>query len=458
MRGKKKHYEMDMTQGPLLGNIIRFSLPLMFTGMLQLLYNAADVVIVGRFASAHALAAVSSTGAMINLIVGVFMGLSLGTSVAVAQAYGAGNYKDVQDTVHTSIAMAIVCGLVVSVLGLFLGKPLLRLMDTPEEVLDLASLYVSIYFSGSLFNLVYNFGAAILRAVGDTRRPMYFLILSGLVNVVLNMFFVIVLDMSVAGVALATVASQVLSAVLVVVCLIRSQSSIQLNPRRLRIVKDKALKMIKIGIPAGLQGAIFSMSNVVIQSSVNSFGADAMAGNGAAANIEGFVYMAMNAFYTASLTFTSQNLGARKTERLGRIMWLCQGCVILTGIVLGAAVYAFRGPLIGIYCEEQHVIEFGMRRTAIIAAGHFFCGSMDVFVGGLRGMGKSFVPMIISILGSCMLRIIWVATVFAAFRTPEVLYLCYPLSWAITGLAQGVYYVMAKRKVTREMALEAQTA
>lgn len=458
MRGKKKHYEMDMTQGPLLGNIIRFSLPLMFTGMLQLLYNAADVVIVGRFASAHALAAVSSTGAMINLIVGVFMGLSLGTSVAVAQAYGAGNYKDVQDTVHTSIAMAIVCGLVVSVLGLFLGKPLLRLMDTPEEVLDLASLYVSIYFSGSLFNLVYNFGAAILRAVGDTRRPMYFLILSGLVNVVLNMFFVIVLDMSVAGVALATVASQVLSAVLVVVCLIRSHSSIQLNPRRLRIVKDKALKMIKIGIPAGLQGAIFSMSNVVIQSSVNSFGADAMAGNGAAANIEGFVYMAMNAFYTAALTFTSQNLGARKTERLGRIMWLCQGCVIVTGILLGAVVYAFRGPLIGIYCEEQHVIEFGMRRTAIIAVGHFLCGSMDVFVGGLRGMGKSFVPMILSILGSCMLRIIWVATVFAAFRTPEVLYLCYPLTWGITGLAQGVYYVIAKRKVAREIALEAQTA
>lgn len=442
---------MDMTQGALLPKIIRFSIPLMLTSILQLLYNAADVVVVGRFASSTALAAVSSTGALINLIVNVFMGLSLGASVLVGQAYGAGKYKEVNDVVHTTITMALVCGVIVTVLGVCFGKPLLAMMDTPAEVLELSGLYIMIYFSGSIFNLVFNFGAAILRAVGDTRRPMYYLILSGLVNVILNLILVVGFHMSVAGVALATVASQVISAILVVACMMRSHGAIRLELRRLRIRKDQALNLIRIGLPAGLQGAIFSFSNVLIQSSVNSFGADAMAGNGAAANIEGFIYVAMNAFYTAALTFTSQNLGARKAERLGRIMWLCQGCVIVTGIVVGLSAYMIRVPLLSIYCTEWEVIQMGMIRNRYFMTTYFLCGMLDVMVGGLRGLGNSFVPMIISLIGACLFRVIWIYTVFAAFRSLDVLYLSYPISWTITFLAQLVCYLSTKKKAIRKM-------
>lgn len=451
---RTRHYEMDMTEGPLLGKIIRFSVPLMLTGMLQLLYNAADVIVVGRFASSTALAAVSSTGALINLIVNVFMGLSLGASVLVGQAYGAGKYKEVNETVHTTITMALVCGVIVTLLGILLGKPLLRLMDTPEDVLELSGLYITIYFSGSIFNLVFNFGAAILRAVGDTRRPMYYLTLSGLVNVILNLIFVVGFHMSVAGVALATVASQVLSAVLVVICLMRTHGPIHLDLRKLRLHKDKALGLIKVGLPAGLQGAIFSFSNTLIQSSVNSFGANAMAGNGAAANIEGFVYTAMNAFYTASLTFCSQNLGARKPERLGRIMWLCQGCVVAFGLGLGMLFYAFRIPLLSLYCTEWEVIEMGMIRNSIMLTTYFICGMMDVFVGGLRGMGNSFVPMILSLLGACAFRVLWIYTVFAAAPSLLVLYISYPISWTITGVAQCICFIHTKNKATKRIRAE----
>ena len=443
---RTRQYEMDMTEGPLLSKIIRFSVPLMLTGMLQLLYNAADVIVVGRFASSTALAAVSSTGALINLIVNVFMGLSLGASVLVGQAFGAGKYKDVSNTVHTTITMALVCGVMVTVLGLVAGKPLLRLMDTPEEVLELSGLYITIYFSGSIFNLVFNFGAAILRAVGDTRRPMYYLTFSGLVNVVLNLIFVIGLHMSVAGVALATIISQFVSAVLVVICLMRTHGAIHLEPRKLRLHKDKALGLIKIGLPAGLQGAIFSFSNTLIQSSVNSFGANAMAGNGAAANIEGFVYTAMNAFYTASLTFCSQNLGARKPERLGRIMLLCQGCVAAFGFGLGMLFYAFRVPLLSLYSTDWQVIEMGMIRNSVMLTTYFLCGMMDVFVGGLRGMGNSFVPMILSLLGACAFRVLWIYTVFAAHHSLLVLYISYPISWTLTGIAQCICFLHTRKK------------
>lgn len=451
---KKRQYEMDMTQGALLPKIIRFAIPLMLTGVLQLFYNAADVVIVGRFAGSTALAAVSSTGALINLIINVFMGLSLGASVLVGQAYGAGKYKDVNDVVHTTIGMALVCGAIVTVLGVCFGKPLLAMMDTPAEVLELSSLYVIIYFSGSIFNLVFNFGAAILRAVGDTRRPMYYLILSGLVNVILNLIFVVGFHMSVAGVALATVISQVVSAVLVVICLMRTHGAIHLDWRKLRIRREFALKLIKIGLPAGLQGAIFSFSNVLIQSSVNSFGSNAMAGNGAAANIEGFVYTAMNAFYTTALTFTSQNLGARKTERLSRIMWTCQACVFLFGFVLGMLVYSFRVPLLSLYCTEWEVVEMGMKRNQIMLTTYFIAGMMDVLVGALRGMGNSFVPMIVSVLGVCAFRVLWIFTVFAAYRSLTVLYLSYPISWTITGLAHLISYLITKKKITRRIQAE----
>lgn len=448
-------YEMNMTEGPLFAKIIRFSIPLILTSLLQLLYNAADIVVVGRFAGSTALAAVSSTGSLINLIINVFMGLSLGASVAVAQEYGAGHTKEVSETVHTTIALAVVCGVAVSIVGLLFAKPMLRLMDTPEEVLELASQYVTIYFAGSLFNMLYNFGAAILRAVGDTRRPMYFLIISGLVNVVFNLIFVVGFHMSVAGVALATIISQALSAVLVLLCLMHADTCIRFNWRKLRIAKDKAIRLVKVGLPAGLQGAIFSISNVLIQSSVNSFGADVMAGNGASSNIEGFVYVSMNALYQTALTFTSQNVGAKKMERVGRIMLVCQACVATVGFALGMLVLTFGRQLLGIYCTEAHVIEMGFIRMRIILSTYFVCGMMDVLVGGLRGMGNSVAPMIVSILGACVFRVVWVYTIFAAYRTLQVLYLSYPISWTITAAAHFVMFILTKRKLTRQIQSEA---
>ena len=445
---------MDMTSGPLLGKIIRFAVPLIFTGILQLLYNAADVIVVGRFAGSTALAAVSSTGSLTGLIINFFMGFSLGASVLVAQAYGAGDHKRISDAIHTSIVVAFICGVIVSVLGIVFGRPLLRLMDSPPDVIDQSALYISIIFAGSIFNLVFNFGAAILRAVGDTKRPMYYLILSGLVNVVLNLIFVVVFHMGVAGVALATVASQVMSCVLVILCLLRSHTAIRLEPRKLKINPQMAARLLKIGLPAGLQSAMFSISNMLIQSSVNSFGSDVMAGNGAAGNIEGFIYTGMNAFYTSCLTFTSQNVGARKPERIGRIMLLCQCCVVAIGIFMGQLANIFSEPLIGIYCTEPHVIEIGMRRLAIIGASYFICGMMDVMVGGLRGMGNSLVPMIISIVGVCVFRVGWVYTAFAADRTLPTLYVSYPISWTITGLSHFVMFLFVKKKLTRKIHAE----
>ena len=454
MPRRSASYEMDMTEGPLLSKIIRFSIPLILTGVLQLLYNAADIVVVGRFAGPTALAAVSSTASLINLIVNVFMGLSLGASVVVAQDYGAGSMKDVSDTVHTSISIALICGGLVTVVGIALARPMLRWMGSPDEVIGLSSLYVIIYFSGSVFNMLYNFGAAILRAVGDTRRPMYFLMLSGLVNVALNLVFVLGFHMSVAGVALATIASQAMSAFLVLRCLRHTDSAVHLSLRHLRIVKSKAARLIKVGLPAGTQAAIFSVSNVLIQSSINSFGADAMAGNGASANIEGFVYASMNAVYSACLTITSQNVGAKKPERLGRIMALSQLCVVTVGVVLGGLVYLFGRPLLSIYCTEPHVIEMGMLRLTVISLTYFLCGIMDVLVGGLRGMAYSIPPMIISIMGACVLRVVWVYTVFAHFHTQFSLYISYPVSWTVTAACHFVCFLIVKKRITKRLIAE----
>ncbi len=448
---KQRHYEMDMTNGPLLGKIIRFAVPLIFTGILQLLYNAADVIVVGRFAGSTALAAVSSTGSLTGLIINFFMGFSLGASVLVAQAYGAGDHKRISDAIHTSIVVAFICGVVVSVLGIVFGRPLLELMDSPADVIDQSTLYITIIFAGSIFNLVFNFGAAILRAVGDTKRPMYYLILSGLVNVVLNLIFVVFFHMGVAGVALATVASQVMSCILVILCLLRSHTAIRLEVRKLKINPQMAVKLLKIGLPAGLQSAMFSISNMLIQSSVNSFGSAVMAGNGAASNIEGFVYTAMNAMYTACLTFTSQNVGARKPERIGRIMMLCQMCVATVGITMGIIEITFAEQLIGIYSTDPNVIQMGVLRSSVMALPYFLCGMMDVMVGGLRGMGNSFVPMIISIVGVCVFRVGWVYTVFAANRTLPTLYMSYPVSWTITGLSHFVCFLIVKKKLTRRI-------
>ena len=442
-------YEIDMTTGPLIPKILQFSLPLILTGMLQLLYNAADVIVVGNFAGHTALAAVSSTGSLINLLVNVFMGLSVGASVVIAQAYGAGDIPRMRRAEHTAMTLALFMGIGVGILGFFLARPLLQWMDSPEDVIDGAALYVRIYFLGMPANMLYNFGAAVLRAVGDTRRPLYYLSVSGLVNVALNLLLVIVFHLSVAGVAIATVASQVVSMVLVMLCLLRSHGVTRLNLSECKIDRNSALGMIRVGLPAGLQGSLFSISNVLIQSSVNSFGSLVVAGNGVASNIEGFVYTAMNAQHQAAMTFASQHYGAGKYDRVRRLLWCCLGIVTVIGLGLGLLALAAGPQLISLYNQETDVIAFGMKRMGIILPTYFLCGMMDVMVGQMRGIGYSIMPMIVSLAGACGLRIVWIMTVFAANPTQEILYLSYPISWGVTFLIHmGCYLTVARKRLS----------
>lgn len=444
----KKSYEIDMCNGPLVGKILLFAFPLMLSSVLQLLFNAADIVVVGRFTGAEALAAVGATSALINLLVNVFMGLSIGTNVLTAQGYGARNEKGVQDTVHTSIMLSLVCGVLLIVIGVFLAAPLLELMGTPDNVLGHAALYMRIYFIGMPALLVYNFGAAILRAVGDTRRPLYYLLFSGIINVILNLIFVIIFKMGVAGVATATVVSETISAGLVLRCLMKSEGMFQLHMGKLRIKKQKALQIVRIGLPAGLQGAIFAISNVLIQSSINSFGSVAMAGNTAAGNLEGFVYTSMNAVYQTNLSFTSQNMGAGNWKRMKKILGICLVFVSVVGLVMGRGFVFFGHQLLGIYSSDPEVIQYGINRMQVICGTYLLCGIMDVLVGSMRGMGYSFVPMIVSLVGACGLRILWIFTVFQWHRSLFVLYLSYPITWILTALAHTVcwYKIIHKRE------------
>ncbi len=448
MRKQTGRYEMDMTTGPLIPEILKFSGPLVLTGILQLLYNAADIVVVGRFAGAASLAAVGSTGSLINLIINVFMGLSVGASVMVAKHFGAGDRQAVENGVHTAITVAILAGILVGVFGFVMARPLLRLMDSPPDVLDLASLYMRIFFLGMPANMLYNFGAAILRAVGDTRRPLYFLSISGLVNVFLNLFFVIVFHMDVAGVALATIISQIISAVLVILCLIHSDGLVHLNLRALRIEKRAMKEILRVGLPAGFQGSLFSISNVLIQSSINSFQSVAMAGNAASSNLEGFVYTAMNAIHQADITFASQNYGAGKARRVNQVMWACLATVSVIGLALGFGVLALGTPLLSIYNQDPEVIAFGLKRMRIILPTYFTCGMMDVMVGQIRGIGYSIMPMIVSLTGACLFRIVWILTIFAVpqYHTLEVLYLSYPASWVLTFSIHMICYLLVRKK------------
>ncbi|MBQ4451013.1 MAG: MATE family efflux transporter [Clostridia bacterium] len=441
-------YEMDMTSGPLLTKILSFSGPLVLMGMLQLLYNAADIVVVGRFASSQSQAAVGSTGSLINLLVNVFMGLSVGASVLVARCYGAGDVAKVQKAVHTAVTLALFSGLTVGLFGFVMAKRLLRLMDSPEDVIDLASTYIRIYFAGMPVNMLYNFGAAVLRAVGDTRRPMYYLSLSGLVNVLLNLLLVIVFRMDVAGVAIATVASQLISAFLVIRCLMKSSTCVHLDIRRLGVDRECMKSILRIGLPAGLQGSVFSISNVLIQTSVNSFGSMAMAGNTNAGNLEGFVYTAMNAIHQADITFASQNYGARRYGRVRKVLWCCLGAATAIGLTMGLLFIVFDRQLLSIYNASEDVIFYGLKRMLILMPTYFLCGLMDVMVGQLRGIGYSVMPMIVSLTGACALRLIWIWTLFSipAYHTLEVLYLSYPVSWAVTFAAHMVCYLICSRK------------
>ena len=447
----RKNYEIDMTEGPILSKMIRFAIPLMLSSILQLFFNAADVIVVGRFAGSEALAAVGSTGSLINLLVNLFIGLSVGTNVLVARYLGAHDYDNCQEAVHTSILLSVIGGSGLILVGVFFARPLLMLMGSPEDVLPKATLYMQIYFAGMPLNMLYNFGSAIMRSHGDTKRPLFFLTIAGIINVCLNLFMVIVLHMGVAGVAIATIVSQGVSALLTLGALMRTDGFCRVDLKKLKIHKDKLLGMIRVGLPAGLQGIVFSISNVLIQSSINSFGSVVMAGNTAASNIEGFVYVAMNAMYQTALSFASHNLGAKKYDRLSKIMIQSVATVTVIGIIVGPLAYLFGRQLLGIYSESEEVIHYGLIRMRFIATTYFICGIMDVMVGNLRGMGYSVMPMIVSLTGACGTRVIWILTVFAAHHSLEVLYLSYPISWFLTAAAHIVCYIIVRRKFDKKV-------
>ena len=454
--GKEEGQSMNsgkraLTEGPLTPQIVRFILPLMATGILQLLYNAADSIVVGRWESTNALAAVTSVGSLINLLVNLFMGLSVGTSVAVAHDYGAKDYEGVSRTVHTSYLVSFIGGVFVSAVGMIFSRQFLIWMKSDPAVLPLSTQYLRIYFVGTTANMAYNFGASVLRSVGDTRRPLYFLSLSGLINVILNMIFVIVFHMGVAGVAWATVISQVLSAVFVIVYMMRSRECFRFEWKKLRLHPDKLKKIVTVGLPAGFQGTVFSISNVIIQSSVNSFGALVMAGNGAAASIEGFTYVAMNSVYHASLTFVGQNVGARRFDRINKVVFRCLVIVTVIGLAFGVVSYLLAEPLLSVYLPEApDAVAYGKIRMSYLVLPYFLCGMMETMVGGQRGMGLSFIPMINALVGSCLLRIVWIATVFAAHHTLFTLYISYPISWFVTTAAHSVVYGIKLHRLKKE--------
>ena len=446
---KTSKYEMDMCNGPIFGKVLVYAFPLVLSGILQLLFNAADIVVVGRFAGNVALAAVGSTGSLINLLVNVFIGLSVGTNVMVAHCYGSKLYDELNEVIHTAILTALLSGIALIFIGFFVAKPALMIMGTPEDVIEHSALYMRIYFMGMPAMMLYNFGSAILRAIGDTKRPLYYLFGAGVINVGLNLIFVIFFHMGVAGVALATVASQIVSAVLVIRCLIKTEGYLHLDFKQLRIVPDKLIKIVKIGLPAGLQGALFSISNVLIQSSINSFGSVVMAGNTAAGNIEGFVYTSMNAIYQTAISFTGQNYGAMKYKRIGRLAVVCLGTVTVIGLVMGVGAYALGSTLIGIYSSDPVVISYGVLRMSYVCIPYFICGLMDVMVGFMRGMGYSVLPMIVSLTGACLFRVIWITTVFEHYRSLPILYLSYPISWSLTFIVHFICFSRVYRKLLK---------
>jgi putative MATE family efflux protein len=448
-----RQYEIDMVNGPLLGKMLAFYFPLMFSSVLQLLFNAADVIVVGQYAGSNALAAVGSTSSLINLLTNLFIGLSVGVNVLAAHYYGAKQDAEMKDMVHTAIVTALGAGILLLVLGVALAGPALTAMGTPEDVIDMSILYMRIYFLGMPFSMLYNFGSAVLRAIGDTRRPMSYLFFAGVVNVILNLFFVISLHMGVAGVATATALSQGISAVLVLRCLMMSEGAYKLILTELRADREMIARMMKIGLPAGLQGSLFSISNVLIQSSVNSFGSLVMAGNTAASNIEGFVYVSMNAFQQTAISFTGQNYGAMKYRRILKIAGICLASVTVVGLVLGNAAYFFGTPLLKLYISGDHIEEivgYGLLRLSFICVPYFLCGIMDTMVGVLRGMGYSVMPMLVSLSGACLFRVIWIYTVFHAHRSLEVLYVSYPISWALTFSVHLICFIVVYRKMIKK--------
>lgn len=448
----RNNYEMDMCHGELFKKLIYFAIPLILSSVLQLLFNAADIIVVGRFSGAHALAAVGSTSSLINLLVNLFMGISIGANVLLGRYYGAGQYDDASKTVHTAMITAMVGGTLLIAVGIFFAAPLLEMMGTPSDVIALSTLYMRIYFLGMPAFAIYNFGAALLRALGDTKRPLYFLSFSGVINVLFNLFFVIVLHMGVAGVAFATILSEMISAGLILWCLHGSEGVLQVRLRELHFDRDKFIEMLRIGLPAGLQGVVFNISNVLIQSSVNSFGSLVMAGNTAANNIEGFVYVSMNAIHQTALSFTSQNYGAKQYHRIDRILLECLAIVTVVGLLFGGGAYLFGSILLSVYSTDPIVIQYGLNRLSIICTTYFLCGIMDVCVGSLRGLGYAIMPMIVSLSGACLLRVIWIFTIFQMFHTQFSLYISYPITWIVTAMTHIICYLVVRKKWQNGMA------
>lgn len=454
---KKKVYEMDMCNGNLFKKIILFSLPLMLTGILQLLYNTADLIVVSNFSNdPNALGAVGSTSSLINLIVNLFMGLSVGTNVLCARYFASKNYDGVQKVVHTAVLTSLITGLGLGIFGFFMSKLFLTWMSNP---LPASVTYLKIYFIGLPFNMLYNFAAAILRGVGDTRRPLYFLSIAGIINFLLNLLFVIVFKMSVAGVALATIISQLISAILIMNCLIKTKECYHFSLSKLKISKKELLEITRIGLPAGIQGSIFSISNVLIQSSVNAFGDIVINGNTAASSLEGFVYTSMNSVYNAALSFTSQNVGAKRKENIKKIVLYSLAVVVMIGVVMGGSMFIFGNTVLKAYTHVPEELNIGLIRLRYLCLPYFLCGIMDVMCGVIRGLGYAMVPMIVSLIGACGFRILWIYTVFRPltdftnYNDLNYLYISYPISWIITFLAHLICYFLIVKKVKKQMDL-----
>ncbi len=444
-------YEIDMCNGTIMDKLISFSLPLMLSGILQLLFNAVDIVVVGRFTGSQALAAVGSTTALINLFINLFIGVSLGANVLAARYYAAGKQKEMSETVHTAMLFALISGCVMVLAGLFFSRGALELMDTPDDVISQAALYMKIYFMGMPFFMLYNYGAAILRAVGDTKRPLLFLVISGAANAALNLLLVIVFSMGVAGVAVATVISQCISCVMVLSCLIRTESSYQLSLKKLRIRQAYLLQIFQVGIPAGIQSTVITFSNVLLQSSVNSFGSTAMAGYTAANNIFGFLYTSINSVSQACMSFTSQNYGAGKKKRMDLVLRDCLILTVVIGLLMGGGAYLLGPELLHIYTSDEAVIACGMEILLYTTVTYFLCGIMDLIPGALRGMGRSAVPMLLSVIGTVGTRIIWIYLIFPAHRSLTVLFISYPVSWLATIIMQAACFFFVRRNVHSKM-------
>lgn len=447
MNTKTSKYEIDMCNGSILDKLVSFSIPLMLSGILQLLFNAVDIIVVGQFTGNEALAAVGSTTALINVFVNLFIGISLGASVLAARFYATGQEKEMSETVHTSITLALISGIAMGIIGVIAAKGALELMDTPDNVLNLSTLYMRIYFMGMPFFMLYNYGAAILRAVGDTKRPLLFLIISGATNVLLNLLLVIQFHLGVAGVAIATVISQCISCILVLRCLYLSDGSYQLRFNKLGMNARYVRQIFQIGIPAGIQSTIINFSNVLLQSSVNSFGSVAMAGYTAANNILGFLYVSVNSITQACMSFTSQNYGVRKFKRMDKVLLECLGLTVMVALVLGGGSYLFGAELMHIYTKSTKVIECGIDIMLYTTVTYFLCGIMDLLPGALRGMGHSTVPMILSVIGTVGTRIVWIYVIFPCHRSLDFLFISYPVSWLLTIVMQVICFYFVRKKV-----------